>query len=87
MTRDLIVQNYMILRQVLLVFVLTYGMGCVIFAVSTSLELHAEWAQGKTFYNEFDLQDKSNSYNLVVIIYFALTTLSTVGYGDYYPIN
>jgi hypothetical protein len=28
-----------------------------------------------------------NSKRFVVSIYFALTTLSTVGYGDYYPIS
>jgi len=27
------------------------------------------------------------TYQLIVSCYYALTTLSTVGYGDYYPVN
>ena len=31
--------------------------------------------------------DKDNLSKLIISCYFALTTLSTVGYGDYYPIT
>lgn len=42
-----------------------------------------------TFINAFGLEDGlvDNTRRLVVSCYFALTTLSTVGYGDYYPIS
>ena len=33
------------------------------------------------------MQDKDNTSNLVIACYYAFTTLSTVGYGDYYPVN
>ena len=36
-------------------------------------------------YNE--LEKESDSHNLITVMYFALTMLSTVGYGDYYPIH
>lgn len=45
---------------------------------------------GLTFSQTFELGEYSNypQYSqLVIICYFALTTLSTVGYGDMYPIS
>ena len=40
-----------------------------------------------TFYNEYSLQDeeKTNGEKLIIVLYFAFTTLSTVGFGDYVP--
>ena len=40
-----------------------------------------------TFIKEFDLKDSGPMHQLIVSSYFALTTLSTVGYGDFYPIS
>jgi hypothetical protein len=68
----------------MLIFVLTYGMGCIIFTISIIL---SNRSSENTFYMEFGLDENNNNYNLIVGVYFALTTLSTVGYGDYYPIN
>jgi hypothetical protein len=33
------------------------------------------------------MQDKTAYEKLIISCYFALTTLSTVGYGDYYPVS
>lgn len=33
------------------------------------------------------MEEMDNTSRLIVSCYFALTTLSTVGYGDYYPIT
>ena len=38
-----------------------------------------------TFYNEYDLANKSDWQNLVIVVYFTFTTLSTVGFGDFNP--
>ena len=42
-----------------------------------------------TFINAFGLGDNmvDNFRRLIISCYYALTTLSTVGYGDYYPIS
>lgn len=40
---------------------------------------------GKTWYLQNKLADKPSQ--IVISCYFALTTLSTVGYGDFYPIS
>ena len=46
-------------------------------------------AANNTFVLHFDLFDskKSDFEKLCISCYFALTTLSTVGYGDFYPIS
>jgi potassium voltage-gated channel Eag-related subfamily H protein 8 len=43
----------------------------------------------KTFITKFDLDklNKNNYDKLIISCYFALTTLSTVGYGDFYPVS
>ena len=33
------------------------------------------------------MEGENTTYNLVLCSYYAFTTLSTVGYGDYYPVN
>lgn len=37
------------------------------------------------FINYYKLGDKSNEFNLIILVYFAFTTLTTVGFGDYAP--
>lgn len=41
--------------------------------------------QEETWYNEFEIDKMDWSEQLITSCYFALTTLSTVGYGDLYP--
>ncbi len=31
------------------------------------------------------MEDRENKQNLTIVVYFMLTTLSTVGFGDYNP--
>ena len=33
------------------------------------------------------MEEMTDSYKLIISCYFALTTLSTVGYGDYFPVS
>ena len=40
-----------------------------------------------SFLNEFDLYDKGSIYMSLSMMYFGMTTLSTVGLGDYYPVS
>ena len=37
--------------------------------------------------NDWDLDGLSNSEFIITILYFTFTSLSTVGFGDYYPIT
>ena len=42
---------------------------------------------GRTWYVVFELHEKETTDQLITSLYFALTMLSTVGYGDIYPIS
>lgn len=41
----------------------------------------------KTFITSFFDAEDSDQERITLMLYFALTTLSTVGYGDYYPVS
>ena len=40
-----------------------------------------------TFMARFKLGDNERRDNVVIMIYFAFTSLSTVGFGDYFPVG
>ena len=40
-----------------------------------------------SFVKDYDLEKNTNDRNTVIIIYYSLTTLSSVGFGDYSPKN
>ncbi|CAI2360541.1 unnamed protein product [Moneuplotes crassus] len=83
-TQHMIMYCLKILRLVAVAIVITYFIGCFWFFISNELH-HAD--NNKTFVKNFELDKEDSFRQLVVSCYFALTTLSTVGYGDYYPIS
>ena len=89
-----IVQQYFILyiynicRLIIIALMITYFIGCIIYFISGELNTEQDRTEGKTFIQEFGLGDlKSDTQRVILCCYFALTMLSTVGYGDYYPIS
>lgn len=62
---------------------LSYFLGTLwfIFTKETSLNKPDD----VTFYNEYSLNKNSDVENLIIVIYFTFTTLSTVGFGDFVP--
>ena len=40
-----------------------------------------------TFEKLFNFNDKAISEKVIIMAYYSFTTLSTVGFGDYYPIS
>ena len=40
-----------------------------------------------TFFKRFDINDKPPLVCSLVMMYYFFTTLSTVGFGDYYPVG
>ena len=60
----------------------------VFFFMSKNLNSQEDYDNENTFYNQhgfIDIEDPNEQ--LVKVCYFLLTTLSTVGYGDLYPIS
>ena len=42
-------------------------------------------SQDVGFMKHFDLENNTDGTNAIIVVYFAFTTLSTVGFGDYHP--
>ena len=77
---------YKITRLLLVLILLTYFQGCLWFLMSKSHEPTVE--NQTTWYINFNLETyESTLEQLVVSLYFALTMLSTVGYGDLFPMS
>lgn len=87
-----IVQQYFILyvynivRLIIIAVMITYFIGCIVYFISNEFNLDEDVAEENTFILAFDLgKYETDKQRLIVCCYFALTMLSTVGYGDYYP--
>jgi hypothetical protein len=80
----LILYAYKILRLLLIDFIITYFLGVLMYIVSN--ELNPKDAS-MTFIEAFKLRELSEYDRVVVCMYFILTTITTVGYGDFYPMS
>mmetsp|Transcript_13173 Transcript_13173/g.11253 ORF Transcript_13173/g.11253 Transcript_13173/m.11253 type:complete len:204 (+) Transcript_13173:517-1128(+) len=73
---------YKIFRLVLIATTLTYFLGCLWYFIVSQDNLH----EGEiSFFDEYGLGEFDKGRRLIMCCYFALTTLSTVGYGDLAP--
>jgi hypothetical protein len=82
---QLIMKNvYRVFRLILQTVIITYFFGAIFYLLSTSLDPKNE---GKNFRTYFELEDQTPAYKMITASYFSITTLSTVGYGDLYPIS
>ena len=84
-----ILYMYNMFRLIIIALIITYFIGCVFYFISNELNLiEIPGKQLVTFIDAFGLLDiESDMKKLVKMCYFALTTLSTVGYGDMSPVS
>jgi len=78
---------YNLFRLIIIACFITYGIGCLFYFMSEKLNYKEDQVEGNTFVQVHDFESLSNSGRLIKACYFLLTTLSTVGYGDLYPIS
>ena len=82
MTQIFLIKGFQVFRLLLFILILSYFLGTIWFILTKNMTDNAdEW----TFYNAYDMEDRENKQNLTIVVYFMLTTLSTVGFGDYNP--
>jgi hypothetical protein len=84
----ILMYGYKILRLIIIAIICTYFVGCLWFFLVTTINSQEDIEAGNTFVQEFGLDQIEDTYTkMIIACYFALTTLSTVGYGDMYPIS
>lgn len=84
---------YRIFRLMLIAIVLIYFLSCLWYAVvlscndidDSSIAKYRCFAALQPNGDNYQFIEYDNFNRLVISIYFILTTLATVGYGDYYP--
>jgi len=82
----MLVNVYRVFRMVIQVIVINYFVGLLLYLIS--LYLNPDDVR-QDFITAFGLEEEnkdiSNFDRVIVACYYAMTTLSTVGYGDFYP--
>ena len=77
-----IMYAYRIFRLVTTILILAYFIGTLFFCLSK----HTTYSEDDfTFYNEYGMAELTDLENLIRMIYFAITTLTTIGFGDFNP--
>lgn len=80
---------YQIFRLIVYAIIATYFTGCLwyIFVNIIQEQYNNEKEKMQFFNHYFNIDEDDLSLKVIKSCYFMLTTLSTVGYGDFYPVN
>ena len=76
---------FRVLRLIIIILILSYFLGTLWLLISKMLTKNKDDPDEMTFYNQYSMREKTNFTQLTIVVYFAFTTLSTVGFGDYHP--
>ena len=76
---------FRVLRLIIIILILSYVLGTLWLLISKMLTKNKDDPDEMTFYNQYSMREKTNFTQLTIVVYFAFTTLSTVGFGDYHP--
>ena len=74
---------YNILRFMIIGFSLTFFLSCILFIVIISTKK----VRDTNFYDYYHMDDYDEITQAIICFYFTISTLATVGYGDYCPKN
>ena len=83
MNQILFMYIFRVVRLIIFILILSYFLGTIWF-ILTKFTSRGD-PDSFTFYNQNSLGDNTDSQNLIIVVYFIFTTLSTVGFGDYSP--
>ena len=87
---DQIVLNFWVkvIKLTLVIMNICYFTGVSLYIAVKFVKEHTKKEDGLDFfYDYYKIDENSHDRNIVIGFYFALTTLSTVGLGDYVPQN
>lgn len=73
--------QFSLFRLLMIMCLMIYGTGCLFYLLTGYIT-----TEKPNFVEYHGLQDNPDLKNLVIMLYFSLTVLSTVGYGDFFPV-
>ena len=77
---------FRVFRLIIIILILSYFLGTIWLLISKLLTADkGPDSDEKTFYNVYGLAELPERTQLTIVVYFAFTTLSTVGFGDFNP--
>ncbi|CDW72458.1 cation channel family protein [Stylonychia lemnae] len=79
----ILMYSYKIFRLIIIAIIITYFVGCFWYLISSNLNSDDNYDQ--SFVAKYFVDVPEDYDRLIISCYFALTTLSTVGYGDLVP--
>ena len=85
--------TFKITRLFLAAIIITYFCGCIWFLVVNHykdkglVDDKGQVISEPSFFYKFGMDKMPTSRQIIVSWYYSMTTLTTVGYGDYYPIS
>lgn len=71
----------------IIVLLLTYLIGCLFWFYCSNINSTEDIEKLNTFISKYGLGDLDVGTKVLTACYFALTTLSTIGYGDIAPVS
>ena len=74
---------FKIFKLVIIILTLSYFIGIFWFIFCDITK--SEEQDGENFFDHFDIEQNSDEKNAIIVTYYAFTTLSTVGFGDFHP--
>ena len=80
---------FKIIKLIIFIFTIAWYMGILYYIycdISNDLKYVEDQPESNNFIKNY-MEGKSNGNKALVMLYFMFTTLSSVGFGDYHPIN
>ena len=75
------------MKLVFTIMCVCYFMGIIWFIYTDRINEKLDETELDTFIKRFDIFDKPPLVCCLVMMYYFFTTLSTIGFGDYYPVS
>ena len=76
------IKGFQVMQLVVSILVLAYFLGTMWYVMSKHTTAEDD-TEEFTFYNVYELHDKTSTEIVAIVVYFMVTTLSTVGFGDF----